>query len=154
MRSITPNLNKRACTLPKGCKNLIDVLKPKADKICFIRVFPAWLIIAAAPSLPMLGLFYSLAFHMRHSLGSWPTAIGENGFPPGLAAHASVTENCCIVFSLFTLLVIPVSGLLCVVLPKWRRFVPGIAIHAARFTICWILMNNLAPAPFLDWWRD
>ena len=32
MRSTTPNLTKRSCTLPKGCKDLIDVLKPIANK--------------------------------------------------------------------------------------------------------------------------
>jgi hypothetical protein len=46
---------------------------------------------SSVPGLLLLGLFYSLAFHMQQSLGSWPTAIGTNGFPLLLVAHADIT---------------------------------------------------------------
>src|ERR1041385_497916 len=45
-------------------------------------------VISASPSLLMLLLFYSLAFHMYESLGGWPAGIGEAGFSPGLKGHA------------------------------------------------------------------
>src|SRR5689334_18295539 len=53
--------------------------------------------IAALPTLLMLLLFYSLAFHMHRALHGWPTSIGERGFPEPLVTHCSIQTSYCIV---------------------------------------------------------
>ena len=37
--------------------------------------------------------------------------------------------------------------------PCWRRFLRYWALYALVFWVCWGLMQ-LAPEPFLYWWRD
>jgi hypothetical protein len=51
------------------------------------------IVVSALPSFLTFGLFYSLAVHMRQSLGAWLSSIGECGFPPLLVTHAAVTVN-------------------------------------------------------------
>lgn len=109
--------------------------------------------LAIMPPLAMLGLFYSLAIHMRQSLGAWPSSIGERGFPPPLVAHAHIASNYFLLLILFDMLVLPIAILLCLLVPRWKRFVPYFALYALLFVICWGLMQ-LAPEPFLRWWRD
>src|SRR6266581_5662282 len=48
---------------------------------------------AVLPALLMLALFYSLAIHMRQSLGAWPASIGEHGFPARLITHGFIATN-------------------------------------------------------------
>lgn len=101
----------------------------------------------------MLGLFYSLAIHMRHSLGAWPASIGKRGFPPSLVTHADITRNFCAVLLLVSIFVLPAAMLICLLVPRWRRFVAYFALYALLYVVCWGLML-LAPAPFLNWWWD
>jgi hypothetical protein len=101
----------------------------------------------------MLGLFYALAIHMRQSFGAWPSGIGERGFPPLLVAHATITVDFCIALVVFSVFVLPITILVCLLVPRWRRSVPYLALFAVLFLACWWLMQ-LAPGQFLDWWRD
>ena len=48
---------------------------------------------------------------------------------------------------------LPVAILLCLFVPRWKRFVPYFALYRLLFVVCWGLMQ-LAPEPFLYWWRD
>jgi hypothetical protein len=111
------------------------------------------IVVSALPSLIMLGLFYSLAFHMHRSLGGWPSGIGESGFPPSLTAHATVTVNFFVAVLLSSFLLVPVAIIVCFFIRRWRRFIPYLALYAALFFVCWGLMQ-FAPEPFLYWWRD
>ena len=101
----------------------------------------------------MLGLFYSLAFHMRQSLGGWPTSIGERGFPPSLLAHANITVLCFEALFLSMLFLVPAAIAVRLLVERWRRFVPYLALYSVLFLICWGCMQ-FAPEQFLYWWRD
>jgi hypothetical protein len=118
-----------------------------------MKVSRTVILVSALPSLIMLGLFYSLAIHMRYSLGAWPTSIGERGFSASLITHGKVAWNFCsglLVASIFTL---PVAILVCLLMARLRRFVVYFAFYALVYVICWGLML-LAPSPFLNWWWD
>ena len=108
--------------------------------------------IAALPGVLMLALFYSLAVHMHHALGGWPTSIGERGFPPALVTHATVTMN--FFLGLFlSLFVSPIPFLACVLVKRWQRFATYFAVFAAVALLSLVLIQ-FAPEPFLYWWRD
>jgi len=107
----------------------------------------------ALPSMLSLGLFYSLALHMHHSLGNWPTSIGERGFPPVLVTHANITVDFFVVLLLSSVFVVPTVMLVCAVTPRWRQLLPYLTLYVALFFGCWGLMQ-CAPEAFLNWWRD
>jgi hypothetical protein len=111
------------------------------------------IIVSALPSLIMLGLFYSLAFHMHQSLGGWPASIGEAGFPPSLLTHASLTIHTFEAMFLSSLFLVPVAIVICLCVQRWRWFIPYISLFAVLFFVCWGCMQ-FAPEPFLYWWRD
>lgn len=111
------------------------------------------LVFSIAPSSLLLFLFYSLAIHMHQSLGSWPTSIGERGFPSGLLAHSIIATNYFVVLLLGTLFVWPVAFLACLWVRSWRHLIVCLSVHALAFALCVGLMQ-LAPSPFLYWWRD
>jgi len=101
----------------------------------------------------MLVLFYSLAVHMYQTLGSWPTSIGERGFPGHLVAHALIAVNYSIVIGLLTILGGPILLVAFLVRPAWRPLVRYLYLHVLFLVGCWLLMQ-LAPPDFLYWWRD
>lgn len=109
--------------------------------------------LSVAPSLVLLLLFYSLALHMRQSLGSWPASIGERGFPGPLLLHATITIHYFIALLLGTLFVWPVAFLVCALVRRWRGWVVYLSVHALAFAVCAGCME-LAPTPFLYWWHD
>ncbi|MEI9864328.1 MAG: hypothetical protein WDN00_07180 [Limisphaerales bacterium] len=111
------------------------------------------IIVSALPSLIMLGLFYSLALHMRWSLGEWPTSIGERGFPPSLLSHVNVTVLYFEALFLSMFFLVPAAIVVCLLVERWRRFVPYLALCSVLFLISWEFMQ-FAPDQFLYWWRD
>jgi hypothetical protein len=111
------------------------------------------LIISAMPSVGMLLLFYSLALHMRLSLGTWPTRMGEEGFSALLLAHVNVTAYYFIGLIWFGIFIWPVSVLVSVLVKRWRRFAVYFAYYAVMCIACWVCMQ-LAPESFLVWWWD
>jgi hypothetical protein len=110
-------------------------------------------LVSAAPSVLLLALFYSLAFHMRRTLGAWPKSIGEQGFPPLLVIHAGITVDFFIALALSTLFAVPIAIFVCLLVRRWECCVRYLALYAALFFAAWGLMQ-LAPEPFLYWWRD
>jgi hypothetical protein len=109
--------------------------------------------VSVLPATVLLGLFYSLAVHMHHTLGGWPEVIGEHGFPPSLLTHAHVAIEFFSILVLATVFVWPVAYLVCVAVPSWRRVAPYLGMYALAFAVG-IGMMLLAPAPFLNWWWD
>jgi len=110
-------------------------------------------VVSAIPSIIMLILFYSLAIHMRVSLGGWPQSIGEVGFPGPLVAHAHIS---CWYFStllLVSLVAWPVVIALLFALKRLRKYIPHASLFELVFFICFLLML-IAPARFLNWWWD
>lgn len=99
----------------------------------------------------MLGLFYSLAFHMRKCLGTWPNSWGEEDFPRLLIIHHQVAGNVFAILLLSCIIFVPPLIYVFSVVRRWRRFVPYLALHAVLFLACWGLMQ-FAPKPFLYWW--
>lgn len=113
----------------------------------------AGLIAAISPGLLMLVLFYSLAVHMRLSLGAWPDRIGEEGFPDALVMHATVALRWFYVVFMSVIFALGPVFLLCAIVPSWRRGLNYIAAYMASFAFCFVGML-MAPAPFLSWWWD
>src|SRR5215213_9830244 len=111
------------------------------------------IIVSGLPSVVMLGLFYSLAIHMRWQLGAWPQSIGDRGFPPVLIAHGHLTWDYCVLLLLGSMVAVPIGILLCLLVARWRLLVRWFVIYAFLYVACWGLMI-LAPASFLNWWWD
>ena len=107
------------------------------------------MLMAALPSVLMLLLCYSLAIHMHQSLGDWPSSIGQRGFPPELVTHSDLAEKYFMLLLYLSALAWPVAVLACLVVRRWRRFVPYFAIHASSYIVAWGLLL-LAPARFLQ----
>lgn len=118
-----------------------------------MKLSRAGILLSAIPSVAMLALFYSLAIHMRYSLGAWPTSIGSRGFPPGLVTHECLTWLFCAALAAVSAYAVPVAILLCLFFKHWRRFIVYFVLYALLYALCWGLML-LAPAPFLHWWWD
>jgi hypothetical protein len=110
-------------------------------------------LLSAMPNFLMLLLFYSLAIHMYLSLGGWPASIGERGFPATLVAHGYITMYFFIALSWFGIFIWPMAIIICSIVRDFRRSVPYWVLYALLFLGCWGLMQ-LAPEPFLYWWRD
>jgi predicted permease len=111
------------------------------------------IIVSVLPNLIMLGLFYSLALHMYHSLGTWPESIGDRGFPPLLVAHDYIENRSFALLLLFNIFVLPVAIILCLLVRPWRKLVIYLAAYTSSYGISLGIML-LAPAKFLDWWLD
>ncbi len=111
------------------------------------------MLISALPSLFMLGLFYSLAIHMRIALGGWPKSIGNNGFPDALDFQAGLAGTLCLSMFWLSLFTVAPAILVCLIVAPWRRLAVYFGLHAVFFSLCWGLML-LAPSPFLYWWWD
>jgi len=110
-------------------------------------------VVAVLPALLMFSLFYSLAFHMHHSLGGWPTSIGEIGFPAPLVTHGNIATTYFGVLFLVSIFVWPVAFLLCLLVRRWRVYLYYLGVYALACLVCFGAML-LAPAPFLNWWWD
>src|ERR1043165_2294835 len=109
--------------------------------------------ISIAPGVLMFLLFYSLAIHMYQTLGGWPTSIGTRGFPPLLTHHGAITWQYCSILVAFTIFVLPVPFILCLLVRRWRPAAFYMGVHGIICAVSWGLMM-LAPAPFLNWWGD
>jgi hypothetical protein len=111
------------------------------------------ILLSALPNVAMLALFYTLAVHMYWSLGAWPTSIGESGFPRSLITHGYITMWFFGALIWVGIFIWPVAMLICAINRECRRAVPYLMLYALLFLGCWGLMQ-LAPEPFLYWWRD
>ena len=102
-----------------------------------IKVTRIGLLLSSLPSLIALALFYSLAVHMRLSLGAWPQSIGERGFSPALVTHSHVTWRCWEMLALVSLFVLPAVTLVGALVPRGRRFAVYPALGTLVFLLCW-----------------
>src|SRR5829696_6806724 len=118
-----------------------------------MKVSPTGVLVSALPGAAMLALFYSLAIHMRYTLGAWPATIGNVGFPARLITHDEVAFKFIVILFLGTIAIVPIAILVCLLVRQWRRFTIYFGIYALVYAMCWGLML-LAPAPFLHWWWD
>ncbi len=118
-----------------------------------MRASPTCIIVSGSPGLLARGLFYSLAFHMHRTLGGWPAGIGEAGFPPALLTHATIATSYFWVLLLVSLVTLPIAIPVCLSVARWRWLVPYFALYALVF-IASIVLMQLAPEPYLYWWRD
>jgi hypothetical protein len=109
--------------------------------------------VSALPGTVMFGLFCSLALHMHRSLGGWPQGIGELGFSRTLAFHAAVATDYCVALVLISVFVLPLAAVFCAAVPRWRRFLPYLTVYFLVLVGCWGVAH-LAPAAYLNWWRD
>jgi hypothetical protein len=110
-------------------------------------------VIAVLPAFLMLTLFFSLAIHMHHRLGGWPSSIGEGGFPARLVAHAHAAMNFFSALCLVSIFVWPVAFLLCLFVRGWRGVLFYLGVYALCCCLCFGAML-LAPSQFLNWWWD
>src|SRR5262245_16418166 len=111
------------------------------------------IVVSSAPGLLLLGSFYSLAFHMHQSLGSWPRSIGDFGFSRLLVVHAEITNAIFGVLLLSSVFLAPGAIAVCLATPRWRRNAGYFLLYMVMFFTCWGLME-LAPSQFLYCCRD
>src|SRR5258708_29372426 len=105
-----------------------------------MKVCRTSILASVLPSLLMLGLFYSLAVHMRYSLGAWPASIGESGFSSLLVTHGRITWHFCKGLALVSIFVWPAVTLICLLATRLRRFTGYLALYALLYVVCWSLM--------------
>ena len=110
-------------------------------------------VFAALPPLIVLVLFYSLAVHMYLSLGQWPHSIGYRDFSPALILHGKFQFWCVMLVVAMSIYLWPVAAIASAAIPRARRLLPYLAIFALAVLACYGFMQ-LAPEPFLTWWRD
>lgn len=109
--------------------------------------------VAVTPPLLMLVLFYTLAIHMRQSLGAWPTSSGEKGFPIALLIHTNLALGYFSILAASLFFFWPVAFLVCLGIRRCRFMLYYLTVYALSCLICYGAMS-LAPAPFLYWWWD
>ena len=110
-------------------------------------------LLAMLPSVAMLGLFYSLAIHMRHNLGAWPSFYGERGFSHALLTHASIAWGYFSIMFVVGIFVWPVAFLVCLLVSRFRAALFYGGVYALSYMLCFGAML-LAPSQFLNWWWD
>jgi hypothetical protein len=130
--------------LPAGARERLDAVP---------RPLQRRFVIPVLPSVVALVSFYTLAVHMRISLGGWPESIGERGFPPALVTHAHISQNYFGVVFIGTLFVSPLAMLVCALVKRWRRALTPLLISFVGFFACLACMQ-LGPARFANWWWD
>ena len=113
----------------------------------------AGVFIATLPYLLALLLFYSLAIHMHQSLDGWPERIGTDGFSSALLMHDKILGGYITYLVLFTVFVVPVIILVCLMVSRWRYLVVYFVVHLLSLPVCFGLMQ-LAPEGYLYWWWD
>src|SRR5438034_6739651 len=118
-----------------------------------MKVSRTGILISALPSFLMVMLFYSLAIHMYYRLRGWPASIGNAGFPPSLVMHGEFTWKFFSFLFFVSAFILPAPLLLCLIVPRLRRFVVYFVFYALSYGVCWGLIL-LAPKPFLNWWAD
>jgi len=109
--------------------------------------------LAVLPSALSLILYYSLAVHMRLSLGYWPEAVGDHGFPPSLTAHANLALEYFFALLYFVMFVLPLGLVLCAAIRRCKPFLFLLLVTGIAFGVSCVLMC-FAPTKFIEWWLD
>src|SRR5438093_815880 len=101
----------------------------------------------------MLILFVFFEFRVLSLLNACTMSIGNAGFPPSLVMHGEFTWKFFSFLFFVSAFILPAPLLLCLIVPRLRRFVVYFVFYALSFGACWGLIL-LAPKPFLNWWAD
>lgn len=112
------------------------------------RVLP--LLVVPAVFLLLVSTF---AVHMHSSLGGWPASLGDHGFPARLIVHGEVAYFLFGALLLGLLFNLPAGLVVCSLVPRLRSALQPLALHAGASLVA-LLLLQLAPEPFLDWWWD
>jgi hypothetical protein len=108
------------------------------------------IIIAALPGLTWLLVLYSLAIHMRLSLGGWPYPGTEEGFSRALAVHSDIAVGLFIALFL-SLFALPIPILVCLFVERLRRLALYLAFCALVTLLCLIVAEATVPGEFKAW---
>lgn len=111
------------------------------------------LAVAVLPALLMLVLFYSLAIHLHHHLGNWPSFIGDRDFPQSLVTHERVAESYFMILMLFSMVVWPLAYAVCAAIRRWRVCLYYLGVYAFSCLVCFGA-TWFAPSQFWNWWLD
>tara|TARA_B100001250_G_C19710642_1_gene749017 strand:+ start:439 stop:759 length:321 start_codon:yes stop_codon:yes gene_type:complete len=98
-------------------------------------------------------IFYSVAIHMHIALKGWPDGIGTRGFPKPLLFHVNIQGWYLSVLGFFTVFVVPIIVLLCLIIPKWRHFSIYFLLQIIGLVI-FLLQTYFAPDAYLYWFWD
>ena len=112
-----------------------------------------WYLFACMPYALAIIIFYSVAIHMHIALKGWPTSIGTRGFPESLLFHVNIQGWYLSVLGIFTVFVVPIIILLCLIIPKWRHFSIYFLLQIIGLVI-FLLQMSFAPDRYLDWFED
>jgi hypothetical protein len=113
----------------------------------------AGITISLIPWFLALGLYYSLAIHMYHSLGGWPKSIGTRGFSSALLMHNNIHGFYISNLALFTIFVVPVIIFICLFVPRWRYLVIYLSLQLLGMLVFFLQMF-FAPDGYTNWWLD
>ena len=100
-----------------------------------------------------LGLYYSLAIHMYHSLEGWPESIGTRGFSPALLMHDKIHVFYISNLLIFTIFVVPVIILICLFVPRWRPLIIYLSLQLLGMLVFFLQMF-FDPDGYTYWWWD
>lgn len=118
---------------------------------------PGFTLSSVLPALAMLGVFYSLAVHMHHSLGDWPSFYGTRGFPSLLTLHAELAGEyfgaLLLIFIFGWPIVVTVTVSASMRRWRWRGARAYLGVFAVTCVVCFEA-TMFAPSPFLSWWWD
>ena len=109
--------------------------------------------ISLVPWLLALGLYYSLAIHMYHSLGGWPESIGTRDFSPVLLMHDKIHGFYISTLALFTIFVVPAIILICLFVRRWQPLIIYLSLQLLGMLIFFLQMF-FAPDGYTNWWWD
>jgi hypothetical protein len=110
-------------------------------------------LLAMAPSIAMVVLFYSLAVHMYQSLGSWPAFLGDSDFSAALKIHADVALGYFGIIFLVNLLILPFAIVVFASIRRLRGALYYLGVYAVAISVG-IGTMLLAHGQFLIWWWD
>jgi len=112
-----------------------------------------WTFVALAPSFLSLVLFWSLALHMRHALGGWPSGIGFDGFQGPLQLHARIAFGFFWHLFEYGFYLWPVICILFAVVSSLRKSLIYAGTYSTGLAVAMIVMLT-APSGFQRWWWD
>lgn len=112
-----------------------------------------WMVVALTPSVLSLGLFWSLAIHLRHSLGGWPLGIGFAELQGPLLFHAQVAFNFFWLVTQYSIMNWPLYCGISAIFPPFRKTLLYAGIYSAGLALVTIFMFA-APSGFQQWWWD
>jgi hypothetical protein len=111
------------------------------------------IMLAALPTLLALGFFCSLIIHIRFIIGWRLSCIPLGAWPSSLDSHFYIASAFFVPLLYCTIFVVPVAILVCLLVSRWRYLALYLSVHFLLF-VGFVLLTQLAPASFLQWWLD